>query len=69
MVKHILAAYQEDIYMRLFGLEPANSNGYKVEVHEIEPGIAYNDTAQDLVAEIEELYDGEVVSSEDLNVF
>ena len=55
--------------MRLFGLEPANSNGYKVEVHEIEPGIAYNDTAQDLVAEIEELYDGEVVSGEDLNVF
>ncbi len=44
MTEHILAAYQRDIYMRLYGLEPANSNGYKVNVHEIEPGVVYVDS-------------------------
>jgi ribonuclease BN (tRNA processing enzyme) len=44
MTDHILAAYERDIFMRLYGLEPANSNGYKVIVHEIEPGIVYVDS-------------------------
>ena len=43
MTDHILAAYDEDIQLRLDGLEPANSAGYKVEVHEIVPGIIYTD--------------------------
>ena len=43
MTDHILAAYDEDIHLRLDGLEPANSDGYKVEVHEIDPGIIYTD--------------------------
>ena len=43
MTDHILAAYDEDIHIRLDGLEPANSDGYKVEVHEIDPGIIYTD--------------------------
>lgn len=44
MTEHILAAYQEDIQMRLYGLEPANTKGYQVNVHEIEPGIVYQDS-------------------------
>lgn len=44
MTDRILAAYQEDIYMRLFGLEPANTEGYKVNVHEIVPGVIYEDS-------------------------
>ena len=44
MTAHILAAYQQDIHMRLYGLEPANTEGYKVDVHEIEPGVVYQDS-------------------------
>ena len=43
MTEHILAAYREDIRERLDGLEPANSTGYLVRAHEIEPGIVYQD--------------------------
>ena len=43
MVEHISAAYAADIRVRLDGLEPANPLGYRVEVHEIEPGLVYED--------------------------
>ena len=33
----------EDIRMRIDGLEQANREGYKVEVHEIEAGVVYRD--------------------------
>lgn len=35
MTDHVLAAYQEDVKMRLYGLEPANDQGHRVVVHEI----------------------------------
>ena len=35
MVDHLLAAYSADIRNRLDGLEPANEEGWKVNVHEI----------------------------------
>jgi ribonuclease BN (tRNA processing enzyme) len=41
MTEHILAAYRQDIHMRLYGLEPANNQGHKVNVHEIEPGVVF----------------------------
>jgi ribonuclease BN (tRNA processing enzyme) len=44
MVKHLLAAYKEDIRNRIDGLEPANETGYKVNVHEVKPGIVFRDT-------------------------
>jgi len=44
MTEHILEAYREDIYMRLYGLEPAGTDGYKVNVHEILPGVVYEDS-------------------------
>ena len=43
MVDHLLAAYDEDIRIRLDGMEPANPHGYQVEVHEMEPGVVYED--------------------------
>lgn len=43
MTNHLLKAYEEDIEVRINGLEPANTEGYKVNVHEIEPGIIYED--------------------------
>ena len=43
MVDHILAAYQEDITIRSTSLEGSNLTGYKVNVHEIEPGDVYKD--------------------------
>ena len=43
MVEHILAAYHEDIAIRSTRLEGSNATGYKVNVHEIEPGDVYKD--------------------------
>jgi ribonuclease BN (tRNA processing enzyme) len=45
MTEHILAAYKQDIDIRLSGLEPANEHGWQVNVHEIEPGTIYKDSA------------------------
>jgi len=43
MARLILEAYDEDIRIRLDGLEPANETGFKVNAHEIKPGIVYKD--------------------------
>lgn len=43
MAKHVVAAYREDIQMRLHGGEPSNKTGYKVNAHEIKPGVVYRD--------------------------
>ncbi|HEV2116201.1 MAG TPA: MBL fold metallo-hydrolase [Terriglobales bacterium] len=43
MTDHILKAWKEDIRVRTRGLEEANRTGYKVEVHEIAPGVVYQD--------------------------
>jgi len=43
MTKNILKAYQEDIRYRLYGLEPANNNGWRVKAHEIKEGKIYKD--------------------------
>ena len=43
MVAHLLAAYSEDISVRLEGLEPANALGYQVDVHEIGTGLVFED--------------------------
>ncbi|UCF32638.1 MAG: MBL fold metallo-hydrolase [Phycisphaerales bacterium] len=43
MTDHILKAYEQDIRIRIDGLEQANSEGYKVNVHEIGPGLIYKD--------------------------
>ncbi len=43
MTDNIHAAYKLDIHERLNGLEQANDIGYKVNVHEISPGVVYKD--------------------------
>ncbi len=43
MTDHLSAAYEQDVRVRVDGLEPANPEGYKVVVHEIEPGLIYED--------------------------
>ena len=43
MTEHILEAYQEDIRYRLYGLEPANNQGWRVNAHEIDEGLIYTD--------------------------
>ncbi len=43
MTRNILDAWQEDIAIRTDGLEHANRTGYHVNVHEIQPGVVYQD--------------------------
>ena len=44
MVNHLLAAYREDIRLRVYGLEHGNWAAYHVVVHEIRPGVVYRDS-------------------------
>lgn len=44
MTKHILAAYKEDIDIRIHGLEYGNPVSYQVNVHEIKEGTVYKDS-------------------------
>jgi ribonuclease BN (tRNA processing enzyme) len=43
MTEHILEAYQEDIKYRLYGLQPANNLGWRVNAHDINEGMIYKD--------------------------
>ncbi len=45
MTAHILEAYREDIRYRLYGTEPANDMGWRVDCHEIQQeGTIYRDS-------------------------
>jgi ribonuclease Z len=43
MTENIIKAYQDDIKYRLYGLEPANNEGWRVNAHEISEGPIYKD--------------------------
>lgn len=43
MTEHILSAYQEDVAIRRDGMERASADGWKVNAHEIKPGVVYKD--------------------------
>lgn len=43
MTRHILKAYQQDVDVRINGLEQGNPEAYQVNVHEIRPGVIYKD--------------------------
>lgn len=44
MTEHILEAYKEDIRYRLYGYEPANNQGWRVDSHEfVNEGVIYKD--------------------------
>ena len=44
MTDSLESAWQQDIAMRLFGLEPRSDRNYRAIPHEIEPGLAYEDS-------------------------
>jgi len=43
MVNHILEAYEVDRKIRVEGMEHSNNTGWKVNVHEIKPGVVFKD--------------------------
>ncbi len=44
MVNHIMKAYDEDIHLRVEGLEHGDVNSYKIKTTEISEGIVYKDS-------------------------
>ncbi len=44
MTEHIEKGSEKDVDVRTNGLEHGNTTGYKVQVHEIEPGVVYQDS-------------------------
>lgn len=43
LIEHLSAAYEEDVRVRIDGLQPINSKGYQVVAHEISAGSVYRD--------------------------
>jgi ribonuclease Z len=43
MASHVLKAYRADIDYRVYGLEPANNEGWRVHSHQIEEGVVFED--------------------------
>jgi len=43
MAQHVLKAYDADIKYRLYGLEPANNQGWRVDVHTVSEGLVFED--------------------------
>jgi ribonuclease Z len=43
MATHVLKAYRADIDYRVYGLEPANNEGWRVHSHEIDEGVVFED--------------------------
>jgi ribonuclease BN (tRNA processing enzyme) len=43
MVDHIEAAWQQDIDLRIHGLEHGNATGYRANAHEIEAGVVFRE--------------------------
>lgn len=50
MNNHIMQAYKKDYDLRVFGLEKGDSMAYKVNVHEISPGVIYKDSLVEVQA-------------------
>ncbi|PLX31246.1 MAG: MBL fold metallo-hydrolase [Ignavibacteria bacterium] len=44
MVHHIHEAYEADIHYRLYGEEPANDIGWRVDAQEVDEGVVYEDS-------------------------
>ena len=43
MTDHLLAAWKKDVDVRVNGLEHGNAKAYRVNAHEIKPGVVYRD--------------------------
>jgi len=44
MAHHLLKAYERDIQIRLYGLEPANNTGWRVKARDVTAGVVYEDS-------------------------
>ena len=62
MTEHLHAAYGRDMQERREGKEPANPNGWQVEVTEIKAGLVYRDEEQGLIVEAFPVSHGSFVS-------
>lgn len=43
LTHHLRAAYRADIDNRLYGMEPANDRGHRMDTREVAPGLVYED--------------------------
>lgn len=50
MTDHIMAAWKEDMDVRLHGLEPSVPRAYIVQAHDVKPGEIYRDAAVRVIA-------------------
>jgi len=50
MTRHLSAAYAEDVRRRLDGRQPQNRTGWRVNPHEIRPGLVYADSNVRVIA-------------------
>ena len=50
MVNHSMKAFKEDMDIRIHGLEFGDANGYKVNTHEIKPGVIFQDSLIKVIA-------------------
>jgi ribonuclease BN (tRNA processing enzyme) len=44
LARHLVLAYDADIRRRIGGLQPQNETGWRIEPHEIAPGVVYRDS-------------------------
>jgi ribonuclease Z len=50
MTAHVLAAWKEDLDIRLHGMQPVSARGFRVEAHDVKPGEVYRDQGMRIVA-------------------
>jgi ribonuclease Z len=50
MTSHLMAAYREDLELRLHGMQPVNRAGFQVIAHEVRPGEIYRDGNMRVIA-------------------
>jgi ribonuclease BN (tRNA processing enzyme) len=50
MTAHVMAAWKEDLDIRLHGTQPVSARGFVVEAHDVKPGQVYRDAAMRVVA-------------------
>jgi ribonuclease BN (tRNA processing enzyme) len=50
MTAHIMAAWKEDLDIRLHGTQPVSPDGFVVKAHDVKPGQVYRDAAMRVVA-------------------
>lgn len=50
MTAHVLAAWREDLDIRLNGMQPVSPRGFQVVAHDVKPGQVYRDPGMRIVA-------------------